>query len=273
MKSNKLRPVISFVLGAFLLLLAGACELPSPEKKKAEMRVKHNYIILLDLSDRLIVQESQPERDKQIIRNLYSLFEEKVRKDLYIKSRDEIKVVIAPQLGAGLRRDVFEEKLYVNMKNINNVYRKVQEQERRETFFANLDTLYERAVFSQAPEEYHGADIWKYFYEDLKVDYSRDTLTENFLFILTDGYPIVGHNRNKLLEVENHFQGLRIILVEASPRERDMEWDRIMAVWEDWFSKIGVKEYTLIKRGSISKELEQVKEVVSLKPKTLVSRE
>ncbi len=236
------------------------------------MRVKHNYIILVDLSDRLIVQENQPERDKQIIRNLYSLFEEKVRRDLYIKSRDEIKVVIAPQLGSGLRREVFEDRLYVNMENINHVYRKVQEEQRRVAFFANLDTLYTRAVFSQVPEDYHGADIWKYFYEDLKVDYSRDTLTENFLFILTDGYPIVGHNRNKLLEVKNNVPAdLHIILVEASPRERDMEWDRIMGVWEDWFNRIGVKEYTLIKRGSITKELEQMKEVVSVKPPALAN--
>jgi hypothetical protein len=270
MKSNKLSP-ISFILAAFVLLMAGACNLPSPEKKKSEMRVKHNYIILLDLSDRLIVQENQPERDKQIIKNLYSLFEEKVRKDLYIKSRDEVKVVIAPQMGAGLKRDVFEDRLYVNMKSIKNVFRKVQEEERRLAFFANLDTLYDRAVFSRVPEEYHGADIWKYFYEDLKVDYSRDTLTENYLFILTDGYPIVGHNRNKLLEVKNDFPNLHIIMVEASPRERDMEWDRVMAVWEDWFNRIGVKEYTLIKRGSITKELEQVKEIVNVKPAVLTS--
>jgi hypothetical protein len=273
MKSNKLRPAVSVVLAAFVLLLAGSCKWPEPEKKKREIRVKHNYIILLDLSDRLIVQENQSERDKEIIRSLYSLFEEKVRKDLYIKSRDEIKVVIAPQMGAGLRRDIFEDRLYVNMENINNVYRKVQEQDRREAFFANLDTLYDRAVFSRVPEEYHGADIWKYFYEDLKVDYSRDSLTENFLFILTDGYPIVGHNRNKLLEINNDFPGLRIILVEASPRERDMEWDRIMAVWEDWFNRIGVKEYTLIKRGSITKELEQVKEIISVRPADMASKD
>ena len=204
MRSNQLRTIVSFVIAAFVLLWASACNLPSPEKKERQRHVKNNYIILVDLSDRLIVQENQPERDKQVIRNLYSLFEEKVKRDLYIKSRDEIKVVIAPQLGAGLRREVFEDRLYVNMENIKAVYRKVQEDERRLAFNANLDTLYQRAVFSRVPEDYHGADIWKYFYEDLKVDYSTDSLTENFLFILTDGYPIVGHNRNKLLEVKNN---------------------------------------------------------------------
>jgi hypothetical protein len=266
MKTKKYSRTRVLVLLAALTVGVVSCNLPAPDKKQAVVRTKHNYIILLDLSDRLIVQENQPERDKQIIRNLYTAFEEKVRKDLYIKSRDEFKVVIAPQRGSDLRRDVFEDRLYVNVDNINNVYRKVKEEERRENFFANLDTLYRDAVFSQVPEEYHGADIWKYFYEDLRVDYSNDPDTENFLFILTDGYPIVGKDRNKLLEVKNEFPDLKVILVEAAPRERDMEWDRIMAVWEEWFEKIGIQEYTLIKRGSITKEIEQVKDVVMMRP-------
>jgi hypothetical protein len=244
-------------------LIVTSCNLPAPEKKVAKLRTKHNYIVLLDLSDRLIVQPNQPQRDKQIIKSLYSTFETKVKKDLYIKSRDEFRVVIAPQMGSGLRRDDFEDRLYVNMNNINNVYRKLNEQERREQFEANLDTLYNRAVFSSVPEQYHGADIWKYFHEDLKVDYSKDTLTENYLVIVTDGYPIVGHNRNKLLEVKNEFPNLKIALIEAAPREKDLEWDRMMGTWQEWFDGMGVKEYTLIKRGSITKELEQVKEVVN----------
>ncbi len=254
-----------------IAITLSSCTLPAPEKKKANPRIKHNYIVLLDLSDRLIVQQNQPQRDKQIIKSLYNVFEGKVKRDLYIKSRDEFRVVIAPQPGTGVRRDDFEDRLYVNMNNISNVYRKLNEEDRRKAFEANLDTLYRNAVFSSVPEEYHGADIWKYFHEDLKVDYSRDTLTENFLIIVTDGYPIVGKDRNKLLEVKNEFPGLKIALVEAAPREKDMEWDRMMMTWQEWFDGMGVKEYTLIKRGSITKELEQIKEVVDA-PKTLAKR-
>jgi len=243
------------------VLWIGGCT--PPEKKKNVLREKHNYIVLLDLSDRLIIQQNQPERDKQIVQQLYDLFEAKVKKDMYIKSRDEIKVVIAPQLGSGLRREVFEDRLYVNMDNIKNIFRKKKEAERRHDFMANLDTLYQEAVFSKNPENYHGADIWKYFYEDLKVDYSKDTLTQNYLFILTDGYPIVGKDQVKLRDIENKFNDLHIILLEASPREKDMEWDRIMGIWENWFDRIGVKEYTLIKRGAITKELEQIKEILT----------
>ncbi len=258
------------ILGVFVLL--AGCQLPRPDKKEQPPRIKHNYIVLLDLSDRLIVQENQPERDKALIKNLYMLFEEKVRRDLYIKSGDEIKVVMAPQKGARLRRDVFEDRLYVNMNNIQNVYRKVKEEERRRSFYANLDTLYRNAVFSQRREDYHGADIWKYFYEDLAVDYKDDEFTENYLFIITDGYPIVGHNQKKLLAVKNEFPDLHIVLLEAAPREKDMEWDRIMAVWQDWFDEMGVKHYTLIKRGSITKEMEQVRALLNQQPATLAAR-
>ena len=199
---------------------------------------------------------------KEIIKELYRLYEDRVKKNLYIKARDEIKVVIAPQRGSQLNKEVFEDQLYVNMDNIRNIYRKPKEIERRNAFYANVDILYEKAVFSKNPESYNGADIWKYFYEDLKVDYAKDSLSENFLFILTDGYPIVGKTQVKLQEVKDKFPDLHIVLIEAAPREKDMEWDRIMAIWEDWFDKIGVKNYSIIKRGAISKELEQIKEVL-----------
>src|SRR5690349_20556066 len=108
MKNRKYGLTRVLILIAALAVTTVSCNLPAPDKKEPVVRTKHNYIILLDLSDRLIVQENQPERDKQIIQYLYTAFEEKVKKDLYIKSRDEFKVVIAPQLGADLRRDVFE---------------------------------------------------------------------------------------------------------------------------------------------------------------------
>ena len=259
MKILNIHRITITILVLFLTLNLG-CEFPKPKGKT--IKKKHNYIVLLDLSDRLIVQEKQAERDKEIIKELYKLYENRVKRNLYIKSRDEIKVVMAPQKGSHLSREVFEDRLYVNMENIKNVYRKPKERQRRDEFFANIDSLYKKAVFSDNPKNYDGADIWKYFYEDLKIDYAKDTLTQNFLFILTDGYPVVGQTQVKLQEVRDKYPDLHIILIEAAPREEDMEWDRIISIWEDWFNKIGVEKYTLIKRGAISKEIEQIQEIV-----------
>ena len=238
-----------------------SCNPPKPPEKKT-LSEKHNYIVLLDLSDRIIVQDDQPARDKEIIRHIYELFEDKVKKDLYIKSRDEIKVVIAPQRGSGLPTDVFEDRLYVNIEKVKNVQRRKLEESRRSDFFANLDTLYQKAEFSKKPEDYYGADIWKYFYEDLNVDYSTDTLTQNYLFILTDGYPIVGKDRNKLQPIKGQYPNLHVVLIEAAPRDKDMEWDRVMSLWDDWFREIGIDKYTLIKRKAISKEKEEIADIV-----------
>ena len=267
-----MRKITNLLTAGVLVIVMISCSLPSPKKKAEAPRIKHNYIVLLDLSDRLIVQDNQPARDKELISNLYYQFEEKVKKDLYIKSGDEIKIVIAPQRGADLKRDVFEDRLYVNMNTIKNVYRKTREEERRNNFMANLDTLYRDAVFSSNREDYHGADIWKYFYEDLPMDYSPDADTKNFLFIITDGYPIVGQNRNKLLEVKNKFPDLQIILLEAAPRDKDMEWDHVMSIWQEWFDNMGIKKYTLIKRGSITKEIEQVQSLIQESEKDLASK-
>jgi hypothetical protein len=181
---------------------------------------------------------------------------------LYLKSRDEIKVVVAPQIGSGLATQNFEDKLYVNMKNINLVKRRKGENARRKDFFATLDQLYKKAQFSKVPTDYYGADIWKYFYENLKEDYSKDTLTKNFLFILTDGYPVVGKDRTKLEPIKNKFPDLNVIIVEAAPTEKDMEWDHINNLWADWFREIGISKYTLIKRTAISKEKEQISDIV-----------
>jgi hypothetical protein len=249
-----------FPLAAVMLMIASC--LPPKEEKKLTVPVKDNFIILLDLSDRLIVQNNQPERDKELIRYLYSLFEEHVRENLYLRSRDEIKVVVAPQRGAGLKSEIYEDSLYINMDNIPSVLRRKTEKSRRETFDRNLDRLYDQAVFSNNPREYYGADIWKYFYEDLKVDYVRDTLTRNFLFLFTDGYPIVGKDLSKLQPVNENYPGLKVILIEAAPRDKDMEWDRIQELWEDWFKSMKINDYVFVKRMALSKEKDLLREIV-----------
>jgi len=243
------------------MLLLGSC-MPPQEQKEVPMPVKHNYIILLDLSDRLIVQDNQPERDKELIKEIYTIFEERVRNHLYLRSRDEIRVVIAPQRGAGLQNEIYEDSLYINMDNIPGVLRRQSENKRRDVFYSTLDKLYDQAVFSNNPKDFYGADICKYFYEDLKVDFVTDTLTKNFLFLFTDGYPIVGTDLTKLQSVREKYPDLKLVLIEASPRDKDLEWDRVMELWESWFASMNIKDYVFIKRTAISKEKDMLREIM-----------
>lgn len=252
---------IKYIPVFIALMLLASC-MPPQEEKELPTPVKHNYIILLDLSDRLIVQDNQPERDIELIKQIYTLFEERVRKQLYIRSRDEIRVVIAPQRGADLRSEVFEDSLYTNIENIPSVLRRKSEEKRRLVFHNNLDKLYDQAVFSSNPKDFYGADIWKYFYEDLKVDYVKDTLTKNFLFLFTDGYPIVGRDLTKLQTVKEEYPDLKVILLEAAPRDKDMEWDRVIELWEAWFDSMKIKDYQFMKRGALSKEKDILREIL-----------
>ena len=256
-----MKQLIRYIPVTMVMLLLVSC-MPPKEEKKISTPVKHNYIILLDLSDRLIVQDNQPERDKELIRHLYTLFEERVRKHLYLRSRDEIKVVIAPQRGANLKSELFEDSLYIDIENVPAVLRRKKEEERRSTFFGNLDKLYDQAVFSNDPKDFYGADIWKYFYEDLKVDYVKDTLTQNFLFLFTDGYPIVGKDLSKLQPVNQDYPDLKIILIEAAPRDKDMEWDHVIDLWKDWFDSMNIDNYVFVKRMALSKEKDMLREIL-----------
>ncbi len=243
------------------LMLLASC-MPPQEEKEVPTPVKHNYIILLDLSDRLIVQDNQSERDKELIKQIYTLFEERVRSQLYLRSRDEIRVVIAHQRGSDLRSEVYEDSLYTNIENIPSVLRRKSEGERRSIFYNNLDKLYDQAVFSKNPEDFYGADIWKYFYEDLKVDFVSDTLTQNFLFLFTDGYPIVGKDLSKLQTVKEKYPDLKVILMEGAPRDKDMEWDRVVELWEAWFDSMKIKDYQFVKRMALSKEKDILREIL-----------
>ena len=252
---------IKYIPVFMALVLLASC-MPPQEEKELPTPVKHNYIILLDLSDRLIVQDNQPERDKELIKQIYSLYEARVKSQLYLRSRDEIRVVIAPQRGSDLRNEVYEDSLYTNMENIPGVLRRKTEEERRSIFDRNLDALYDQAVFSNNPKDFYGADIWKYFYEDLKVDYVTDTLTQNFLFLFTDGYPIVGKDLTKLQSVKESYPELKVVLMEAAPRDKDLEWDHVIELWEEWFDDMKIQDYEFVKRMALSKEKDMLREII-----------
>ncbi len=65
----KMKQLIKYIPVFLVMLLLASC-MPPQEQKEVTPSIKHNYIILLDLSDRLIVQDNQPERDKELIKYL-----------------------------------------------------------------------------------------------------------------------------------------------------------------------------------------------------------
>src|ERR1700754_1185776 len=89
-----------------LSFLAVSCNEFQQAVKEAKNEIppppKDNYIILLDLSDRILANnQQQVSKDLTVIRNLYGLFKFNLNKKdpshLYYALNDKLKILIAPQ--------------------------------------------------------------------------------------------------------------------------------------------------------------------------------
>jgi len=50
--------------------------------------------------------------------------------------------------------------------------------------------------------------------------------------------------------------------MEAAPRDKDMEWDRVIELWEAWFESMKIEDYQFMKRGALSKEKDMLREIL-----------
>jgi hypothetical protein len=239
--NNKLIPFKSILL---LLLLISSCNVP-PTVQKA-VRPTVNVMILLDLSDRLIEQDGQSSRDKELVNHICSEMANIIRDNNGVdRSKETIKIQIAYQDSIPYSTRQFSDSLYFKMsKEVRGgipAVRKIL----LERFSRNLDQLYKAAVFSKIPTDYSGANISRYFIQDLNNDIKRDSMTTNLLFILTDGYVVVGQDNNLMLDVHNTFPELKVMVLEIAPRNENYESERIQQSWDNWFAKMAVKGYAL----------------------------
>lgn len=249
------------LITVFLTTVLSACITggTSPVATSEPVGKSMNVMVLLDLSDRLIVQANQPSRDKEIINHICSEMVWIIRDNGVDRSKEEIKIIIADQSSIPYSIMAYTDSLYFNMdKEIRGGIPAVKKT-MVGRFARNLDNLYKTAVYSDNPNEYAGANLARYFIRDLKNDVREDSLTRNLLFILTDGYVVVGHKSNAMLEIHRAFPDLEIMVLEIAPRSKDYESERIIESWDRWFVDIGIKGYLLRNIGPI----EAIKEDVS----------
>ncbi len=72
----------------------------------------------------------------------------------------------------------------------------------------------------------------------------------------------MGKDLSKLQIVKEEYPDLRIILIEAAPRDKDMEWDRVIELWEEWFDSMKIDDYEFVKRMALSKEKDMLREIL-----------
>ena len=145
-----------------------------------------NYVVLLDLSDRIIQTKDQVDIDTNAILSVIDKFEEDVRASLVIKSMDKFAIRIIPQENSPLDGGRFEDELCLDLSKYSPAEKLKKLKQFKGELPGKLKLLYQKAKLGNKSNSYNGVDIWKYFNEQINSDLDRTY--ENKVLILTDGY-------------------------------------------------------------------------------------
>ena len=271
-------------------------------KKEIPAPPKDNYIILLDLSDRILYNnQQQVPKDISVVNSIYGVFKSKLGvKDpthLYYSLHDKLKVLIAPQKTTpkSLYDMVGSLRIDLSAEQPNKKTALIEETEK--TFNKVLPEIYKQAVIGNNSTAYSGADIWKYFNEDLADDLEKDG--QNTLFIITDGYmdlekaeerpsqnnrfascsQIINTLRKYpdwetkfaegdygLLPIAKKFTALRVVLLQVNPREEwNGEYSLLTKIWGKWFAEMGISNYRFIKDDNVNEVKESMEKFMDVK--------
>ena len=275
-----------------LSLFISSC---SPEKPATDTKQPENYIILLDLSDRLL-NKGQAEQDIELISHLFEKYESTVRNNLIINSKDKFRIVIAPQDKMTINRSQSESLFYLDMSKINIAEKRKELEKFKTNLKDNLNNLYAEAMHNKTKtSDFKGADIWKYFNDYLSGDIERDN--NNRLFILSDGYfdfepasakkaignkttdssflkfvrgkanwqEIIEKKDYGIIAVDKQFDSLSVCLMEIYPKYANLdETDMIQFIWKRWLDEMNIKDTGFISHTSIPKMKGQVDNFLTL---------
>lgn len=151
-----------------------------------ELKKSNNFVLLLDLSDRLIINSNQVDIDTSVIRAVFEKFEEVARNNMWVKSKDKFSVRIITQNKSTLPINQFENSLTLDLSNYTSAEKYKKFIEFKESLGKRIKSLYSKAYLGNNSHDYSGVDIWQYFNEqinnDIKVNYN------NNIIVLTDGY-------------------------------------------------------------------------------------
>jgi hypothetical protein len=155
----------------------------SPKTQPAN--VKHNFVIVLDLSDRLL-NSGQGEKDSSMIMAVFGEFEKKARNPLIVTSNDRFAIRIIPQRGSSLLKDSYENRLSIDLSSVDAAHKNASFVTFKEGLSKTISQLYKDAQLGNSAKDYFGVDIWKFFHDEINSELRNDA--ENKVVVLTDGY-------------------------------------------------------------------------------------
>lgn len=245
-----------------------------------------NYVVLLDLSDRLLAPD-QARRDAALVQAVFAQFEKRVRAQFIINARDRFRVVIAPQRGIRYQTEPFMDALYLDLSTTNLAQKRQRLDALRADLPRQLAQLYALALTNKRQAgDFAGCDLWQYANEQLPTD--LDPTYDNTLVVLTDGYFDFEHNAHGLREgnrttdarvtdrlrrdanwrttlakpgeglvpTRKPLPNLSVLVAEVQPKYDTLdEADLLMAVWLKWLNEMHTKRAACQLRGSAPKVL------------------
>lgn len=276
-----------FITILSLIVATGCAKSGNNEHIKQQIK-KHNFIVLLDLSDRLQTS-NQVERDIALINNIFNFFKSSVKSNFYIKSIDEFKIVVAPQRNTNNEVTELENQLRINMEALKINQKKKAIENFEQDFKTNISSLYKIATANkQKSSDYFGADIWQYFNDDLQSDLSNNAI--NHLFIITDGYLYFenyGHTIQKgnrhssclfmkelrengwetkfekndygIVSTKQKYPNLEIMVLEVNPKDVFLnENDLLQKIWKKWLGEMDINKIEIHKISPMQKLNEKI---------------
>lgn len=269
----------------FLILSAICLTIVSCKNETTVVEIKEqkpiNYMVLLDLSDRLVCP-GQENRDIEIIKTVFEEYNSQVRRNLVINSHDKFQVIIAPQKGIKYNAVDFENTLFIDMESLNSGAKINTLVEFGKNLSSRLKELYSVAILGNKTTDYPGAGIWQYFNENLES--LTEEKYENYLVVITDGYfdledyrsqlpaenrfpttsflssardnirwkEILEEKNMGLLPVKKEFKNLKVIVSEINPKyDFQYESDMLIYVWTKWCKEMNVADLKVITKTSL----------------------
>lgn len=267
----------------FSILIANwigcTCNSPPPE---CNARKPSNIIVILDTSDRVSNARSpkQVKTDVEIAKGIVVLFEQLVRKDLYIRSHHRIAFVIPEQPDVAPIPQAIIEKLMISPTDEDRLRGAPRFKEMRTDLLQTIDKLYQ---FVEQRGMFTGADIWDWFRGSGEAYLKKDM--QNYIICLTDGYldfnrsiqinrPKRGNktsyipynqivrfrndqNWKETLKNEGHglleigkdlsAYDVKFLMVEIAHRHM-LDLEIIKAYWTQWLSSMGISESQFLRK-------------------------
>ena len=158
----------------------------SQANETPKIKKSNNYVVVIDLSDRIIQRQDQVEIDTVAIRALFEKFEKSVQNNLTVKSSDKFSLRIIPQKKSSLPVSIFENSLSIDMGKFTAAEKLNKLNTFKSNFSNHLKSLYQQAFLGNKSSDFAGVDIWQYFNDQINSDLDRDF--NNQVLIITDGY-------------------------------------------------------------------------------------